>query len=98
MVKRLRTEYLVCYDIQDNKIRKKISTLLLDFGLRDIQKSVYWGFLSGSEASTIIREGETLMQKMDKLLIIPITMQSREKKYIGHEEDEFKDWDTHASI
>ena len=98
MVDQLRSEYLICYDIQDNKIRKKVSTLLLDLGLRDIQKSVYWGFLSGAETKAILREAKRLVQDMDKLLITPIKMQNREKRYIGHGDHEFKGWDVHGCI
>ena len=98
MVNRLRSEYLICYDIRDNKIRKKIANLLLDLGLRDIQRSVYWGFLSRGETRAILREGKRLIQDMDKLLITPVSMQNREKKHVGHEDDEFRDWSVHGSI
>ena len=71
---------------------------MLDFGLKDMQKSVYWGFLSKVEMNAVFKEGERLLQKMDKLLIMPVSVQNREKRYIGHDKNDFKDWDTHVSI
>ena len=95
---KLRYQYIVCYDIEDNKKRKKITDLLLDLGLRRIQKSVFWGFLSAAEISGIYNEAHTLLAKADRLLITPVNTRSKNNYYIGHAPDEFLDWQSHESI
>jgi len=47
-------EVIVCYDISENKARKKVSDGLKDLGLISIQKSVYWGQLLPAEEKTVL--------------------------------------------
>ena len=47
--------YLVCYDIEDNKVRKKFFDELKDLGLVPIQKSVFWGQLCQAEFNSLKR-------------------------------------------
>ena len=42
-------DYLIAYDIEDNKNRSKVFEMLKDFGLRAVQKSVFFGELSNAE-------------------------------------------------
>lgn len=44
------TRYLVCYDIADNRKRKKYADALKDLGLIPIQKSVFYGDLKPPES------------------------------------------------
>ena len=44
-------KYLVCYDIVDNKRRKRFSDALKDLGMVPMQKSVFYGDLKGAEVS-----------------------------------------------
>lgn len=94
----LRYQYLICYDIEDNRARRKIAALLLDLGLRHIQKSAFWGFLSSAEINSVVTEGHNLLKRTDKLLITPVSTRSKHTYHLGHQDDEFADWPTHASI
>ena len=44
-----KMDYLIAYDIEDNKNRSKVFEMLKDFGLRAVQKSVFFGELSNAE-------------------------------------------------
>ncbi len=98
MVNKLRKEYLICYDIEDNKVRKKMYTLLLDLGLNNIQKSVFWGFLTRAECNSIYLDAEENLYESDKFLMMPASLKYRENLFLGHTKDEFDDWGTHDSI
>lgn len=50
------TNYLIAYDIEDNKSRRRLFKSLKDLGLKPIQKSVFWGELNRAEFSAAIRE------------------------------------------
>lgn len=47
--------YLVCYDIENNKLRKQFYGNLKDLGLMPIQKSVFWGQLNKAEFKSLQR-------------------------------------------
>lgn len=55
MAIRLRNEYLVCYDIEDTRNRTKLFKELVKLGLRSVQKSVFWGLLTGAEHGSVVR-------------------------------------------
>ena len=95
---RLRSQYLVCYDIRDNRSRNKVADLLLDFGLQHIQQSVFWGFLSVAEVNNIIMDANNLLESADKLLITPVNTHNKNTRHLGHQADSFTDWQKHASI
>lgn len=57
------TRYLVCYDIADNRKRKKFSDALKDLGLIPIQKSVFYGDLKPPESRLL---GETAKEMLDE--------------------------------
>lgn len=75
-----------------------VATLLKDFGLFRIQKSVFWGFLSIAEINSIITEGHNLLKRTDKLLITPVNTHNKNTHHIGHRAEEFNDWPIHTSI
>jgi len=89
----LRKEFLIVYDIEDNKIRKKLFDRFKDFGMNPIQKSVFWGLLNKAERQCLEREIEILLNKKntDKVLIIEIDIQKNINTFfIGHSENDFK--------
>lgn len=68
----LYVRYLVCYDIADNKKRKRFSDQLKDLGLIPIQKSVFYGDLRPPEVRFLSRIiFELLDSKEDKCLWFP---------------------------
>lgn len=63
--------YLVCYDVADNKRRKKLFDFLKDIGLEGLQESVFYGYLKKPEEKSLQRFlDETLKKGEDKCLII----------------------------
>ena len=54
----LYVKYLVCYDIVDNKRRKKFIDALEDLGLIRIQYSVFYGDLKPAEAKAPAKEAD----------------------------------------
>ena len=68
---RLYREYLVSYDIQDTKIRNKLFDALKDVGLKPVQKSVFWGWLSLPEYTMVKRLFRDRLKKADSAFIVP---------------------------
>ncbi len=52
---KLYNEVMVCYDVEDNKVRTRLFGRLKDLGLRPIQKSVFWGHLNTAEERAVLR-------------------------------------------
>ena len=52
---------LISYDVQDNRNRRKLATLLKDFGLAPLQKSVFYGYLNQAELRALIHEARQLL-------------------------------------
>lgn len=64
---------LVSYDIEDDKIRTKISEACKDYGLARIQYSVFIGELNHNRRDELRqRLRKTLGQNFGKILICPI--------------------------
>ena len=95
---RLRSQYLVCYDIGKNNSRSKVADLLLDFGLYHIQNSVFWGYLTKAEVNSIIVKSKDLLESADRLLIAPVNIHNKQTRYLGHRANSFIDWKEHTSI
>lgn len=71
MVKELRT--LVMYDIEDDRIRYRISEACLDFGLERIQFSVFRGKLNRNKREELLdRLTGELGEEPGKILIQPV--------------------------
>lgn len=49
----LRKEYIIAYDIEDNKIRTNLYNQLLAYGLKSVQKSVFWGCITNAELGAV---------------------------------------------
>jgi len=80
-------EILVCYDVEDNKSRKKIFDGLKDYGLYSVQKSVFWGRVLPAEEKAIL----LLLKKWidtsrgGKAFIVDAHLSSEvEKKSVGY--------------
>ena len=93
-MEKLRQEYLISYDIADNKIRTKLYKSLLGYGLRGVQKSVFWGYLSVAELNAVKRDLSAHLADTDKAFITrsSINGQRYASFFIGHPDDDFNDW------
>jgi len=64
-------EVLVCYDIADNKRRRKLVKELKDLGLLNVQESVFWGRIVYAEFKAVRNLFEKLLKKEeDKAFLI----------------------------
>lgn len=71
MSSKLYQPWLVCYDVEDNKIRKKLFDTLKDLGMVAMQKSVFWGRLNKAELRALEREARKLVDPVtDKIFWI----------------------------
>jgi len=90
----LRQEYLISYDVENNKIRNRIFKELGKYGLKSMQKSVFWGYLTSAELEAIKRYLENSLNKMDKAFITHTNFNGRGQSYfIGHQKNDFRDWE-----
>lgn len=67
-------QYLICYDIEDNKNRTKLFEKLKDFGLLAVQKSVFYGELSKAEKLAIKELLSKYCAKSDKAIIASVNL------------------------
>ena len=89
----LKQEYLICYDIEDNKIRGSIFKELEKYGLKHTQKSVFWGYLTLAELTAIKRHLKNNLEKIDKAFITHTNFNGKGQNYfVGHEKEDFSDW------
>ena len=89
----LRQEYLVSYDIEDNKVRTMVYKECLKYGLQPVQKSVFWGYLTKAELLSINRYMHSSLGKNDKALITHSNLSRTGKCFlVGHTQSEFRDW------
>lgn len=80
------TKYLVCYDIESDRTRKKVYTFLKDLGLISLQFSVFYGALNKAEfsamKSTLLR---IINQSTDRCLWLQCSIDERDiKECIGY--------------
>ncbi|MEY8702171.1 CRISPR-associated endonuclease Cas2 [Francisella philomiragia] len=95
----LRKEYLIAYDIEDNKTRTTIYKQLLAYGLKAVQKSVFWGCISIAELNAVKRMFDSSLDTFDKVFIVRVNMQEQKLDYsFGYDEKTFKDWDEYGHI
>lgn len=95
----LRKEYLIAYDIEDNKTRTTIYKQLLAYGLKAVQKSVFWGCISIAELNAVKRMFDSSLDSFDKVFIVRVNMQEQKLDYgFGYDEKTFKDWDEYGHI
>lgn len=89
----LRQEYLISYDIEDNRLRTKVYKELIKYGLTAVQKSVFWGYLTEAELRSIQRFLSVKLELFDKAFITRSNFNGRGQSFfIGHVETDFKDW------
>lgn len=89
----LRNEYLICYDIEDNKTRTWIYKELGKYGMKAVQKSVFWGYLTLAELNAIKRFLKIILNSTDKTFITHTNFNGRGQSFIiGNDPEEFKDW------
>ncbi len=86
------------YDIEENKVRTQLFKELESYGLKPIQKSVFWGFLNLAELRSIKRYVDRRLTENDKAFIIRTDFHRNEKGFfVGHTKSDFEDWDeTHV--
>ena len=90
----LRQEYLISYDVEDNKIRTGIFKELGKHGLKPVQKSVFWGYLTLADMEAIKRFLNAKLENTDKAFITHTNFNGRGQSYfIGHNDRDFKDWE-----
>lgn len=90
----LRQEYLISYDVEDNKIRTRIFKELGKYGLKPVQKSVFWGYLTMAEIKAIKRYLNEKLEKDDKAFVTHTNFNGRGQSYFfGHKKTDFSDWD-----
>ena len=65
--------YLVCYDVADNKTRKRLFEYLKDLGLVSLQNSVFWGQLTRAEIAALRREAQKQLDPMTDKIFWTIT-------------------------
>ncbi|ABK89650.1 CRISPR-associated endonuclease Cas2 [Francisella tularensis] len=95
----LRKEYLIAYDIEDNKTRTIIYKQLLAYGLKAVQKSVFWGYVSIAELNAIKRLFDSSLTISDKVFITRVNMHEQKLDYsFGYDDKTFKDWDEYGHI
>ena len=97
--KSLRKEYLVSYDIEDNKVRTKVFKELRKYGLKDVQKSVFWGYLTVAELESIKRYLDKYLKTTDKAFITHTNFNGRGQIYFtGHDINDFSDWKEYCVV
>ena len=67
---------LICYDIESNSLRSKISRKILQVGLARINKSVYLGEITDSNFHKLcgwLRQTMSAAGPHDSLIILPVT-------------------------
>jgi CRISPR-associated protein Cas2 len=86
--------YMLCfvmYDIEDNRIRKKIADYLIEKGLQRVQKSVFLGQLHQKAYQEIYQTMHALQaayENEDTIMIVPVAEQDlRSMRLIGREVD-----------
>lgn len=65
--------YILTYDISNNKIRRIVSELLIDSGFIRVQRSVFIGEILGSKIENILKSINSQIEiDTDSLLCMPI--------------------------
>jgi len=89
----LRQEYLVSYDVEDNKTRGRVFKELGKYGLKPVQKSVFWGLLTLAELEAIKRYLRESLDASDKAFVTRTNFNGRGQSYfVGHHKHDFSDW------
>jgi len=94
------TKYLVCYDIENNRKRKKFSDSLKSLGLVRLQKSVFFGHLNRAEIKALERMARELLDPdEDKAFWTPTPLnEDALKKGIGYDQFHYIQPDGHITV
>ena len=94
------TRYLVCYDIQDSKVRRRFFSFLKDLGLVPLQESVFYGDLKPAEARSLgIRAAEMLDSSTDKCFWFPCSLDvDRMRTCVGYKLFVYEDPDGYGFL
>jgi len=92
--------YLVCYDVADNKTRKRLFEYLKDLGLVSLQNSVFWGQLTRAEIAALRREAQKQLDPMTDKIFWTITQLNIEKLKdgLGYQNFSYVDADGNYTI
>lgn len=94
MAFQLRQEYLISYDIHDTKLRTQVFEELGKYGLKNVQKSVFWGYLTVAELEAVKRFLEEKLRSEDKSFITHSSFNTRgQSHFVGHAKGDFLDWE-----
>lgn len=86
-------EVLVCYDVSNDKTRKKLRNRLKDLGLEPVQLSVMWGFISMAEERAVRQTFQEMLKKgEDKAFLARSNLVGRGPEVVfGYEKEEFSE-------
>jgi len=87
--KMVYTQIIVSYDIENNKNRKKLFEELKDIGLVPIQKSVFWGYVLGSEKRVIKKLFQKYCEEKDKAFMLNAVLDKNLDNSFGYKKDDF---------
>lgn len=93
-------KYLVCYDIENDKTRKKVFDLLKDLGLIHLQLSIFYGDLNKAEFNAMKYKIKTLLENSsDKCLWIRCDLNQQSiKDCVGYSNFSYIEPDGYESI
>lgn len=78
---------VVCYDIQKNKVRRKVSRILTDANGRRIQKSVFELDIKVSEFRNLHEQLEKIIRRNDSIACYQLCERCVKKINYSHTED-----------
>ena len=80
-------QYLIAYDIENTKNRTKLFEKLKDFGLKPVQKSLFYGELSNAEKLSVKIFLKKYSLDGDKAIITAASLKIEDT--LGYEKDDF---------
>lgn len=90
----LRREYLVSYDVEDNKVRTAVHKELLKYGMFAVQRSVFWGCLTAAELAAVRRFLAAKLAPADRAFAVRCRFGGEGEGFlVGHAAGEFVDWE-----
>ena len=97
---KLYNEVIVCYDVENNKRRKKLFDGLKDIGLFPAQKSVFHGYVNYSdEKNVMLLFQKVLDENLDKAFIVRTKIKQNIKKIsYGHKDYDFRELKDYETI
>lgn len=91
MVTVVEVPCFVVYDIENDRVRHRISEACLDFGLERFQKSAFWGNLASTRRRELCKRLKTLLgDTPGRILVQPIGQEYVEERFVCENQDEEK--------